>query len=159
MGDDRERPRLSWREIDQRRSSGHRRDEREPRGPAAEARTVEATAQYLKEIDKIFSNEKGGAEGEALARAVRDAHGTAEVDDACRAYRDAIGMPDDPSLLGVFLDANDTSLVVAALEHMLAGHEAGRVEITSGLKAQLRVLAQSFDDHVAGAAEDLLAGR
>jgi hypothetical protein len=161
MADDGDRPRLSWREIDQRRDSAApkpRPGERRPQGQAAEARAAEATKEYLKEIDKMFVEGKGGAEGEALTRAVRDAHGTPELGEACQAYRDKLGLPSDAALLSIFLDANEAELVVASLEHMLELQSAGSLEATSGLKAQLRILAQSFDDSIAGAAEDLLDG-
>jgi hypothetical protein len=157
MADD-DRPRLSWKEIDQRRDgAGPRgaRGEQKPRGRAAEARAEEATKQYLKEVDKIFTAAPGGAEGEVLAKAVQDAHGSPQLVEACLAYRDSLGMPTDSSLLTVFLDADDSQLVVATLDHMLELQKAGSLEATSGLKAQLRVLVQSFDDHIAGAAEDL----
>ena len=59
-GDDRdrdERPRRSWREIDQMRdgSRGRSGDERRPRGAAAEARAKAATQQYLKHADELFA--------------------------------------------------------------------------------------------------------
>jgi hypothetical protein len=161
MTGDSDRPRLSWREIDQRRDSAGPRPrpgERRARGQAAEARAVEATKEYLKEIDKMFVEGKGGAEGEALAKAVRDAHGTPELGEACQAYCEKLGLPTEVALLSIFLDANESELVIATLEHMLDLQRATSLEATQGLKAQLRTLAQSFDDSIAGAAEDLLDG-
>jgi hypothetical protein len=156
MADD-DRPRLSWKEIDQRRDgSGPRnRGEGRPRGLAEQARAEEATKEYLKEADKMFSSAQGGAAGEVLAKAVSDAHGTPELVAACAAYRESLGLPNDTSLLSVFLDADDLELVADTLDHMIALVQAGSLEVTSGLKAQLRVLVQSFDDNIAGAAEDL----
>ena len=68
-GGDDERPRRSWREIDRMRDgSGHRPDERKPRGKAAEARSRQAAQTYLKQIDGLFAQDGGGAESERLAR-------------------------------------------------------------------------------------------
>lgn len=154
---DGDRPKLSWRERDamRGRSSHARRDE--PRGSIQDPRSRSATQQYLKQIDGLFSSAPGGAEGERLAKAIRDAHGTPGLADACRAYRDAIGLPGDAGLLALFLDAREPELVVAALEALAAAREAGRLQATSGLRTQLRLLAQDPDDAVAEGAEDLLA--
>jgi len=157
VGDDRDRyDRPSWSEIDKRRDGSRSRGEPRPRGAAAEARSRAASEQYVKEIDKLFSKEPGGAEAEGLARAVRDAHGTAGLAAACGAYVERLGTPRDVSLLSIFLDSDDAAIMVPALERLLELREAGALEAKSGLVTQLRVLAQSFDDDVAGIAEDLL---
>lgn len=151
-----EREKLSFSERDRRRRE--RRDGHEPRPQGEKARQREAagTRQYLKQIDGLFGSAPGKAEAERLARAMRDAHGTPKLAEACRAYRDALGMPDAARELALFLDSGDAELVVAALERLRAGHESGELELTSGLRSQLRMLAQDPDDAVAEAAEDLL---
>lgn len=156
-GDDGDRPRRSWSEIDKLRDKPRaRQEERRPRGAHAEARAKQAAKEYLKEVDRrVFSGREGGAD-RALADAVREAHGTSGLADACRAYRDAAGMPEDPALLSLFLDAGDAGIVVGALETLLALQERGGLEAGSGLRTQLRLLSQGFDDEVAEAAETLL---
>jgi hypothetical protein len=156
--DDRsERPRRSWREIDQLRDGArHHRDERRPRGAAAEARARSATAQYLKQAGQIFSGGRGGAEGERLAAAVRAAQGAPALAEACAAYRDALGLPDDPALLGRFLESGDAALVVGALGALRAARQRGAV-LGAGLRSQARMLADDRDDEIAEAAEALLA--
>jgi hypothetical protein len=155
-GDRPERERPSWREIDQRRDRARRPREAEPRGPAERARSRAATRQALKEAGALFSSAPGGAAGERLARAVREARGTPELAAACRAYRGALGLPRDASLLSLFLDSGDSELVVAAIEALGAGAPAGGPELTAGQRSQLRILAQGRDDAVAEAAEALL---
>jgi hypothetical protein len=154
-----DRPRLSWSEIDKLRDGSSRRDrsERRPRGAAAEARSREASQAYLKEADRLFHTGQGGARGEALARAVRDAHGSDGLTEACHAYRDALGLPGDPALLSLFLDAGDPALVAESIRALARGHESGAMEITRGVRSQLRMLEQSADDDVAYEAEELLA--
>jgi hypothetical protein len=156
-GDDRdERPRRSWREIDQARDgTRHGQPDPRPRGAAAEARSRQATRQYLKEADRLFAGGHGGARGEAFAQALRDAHGTPALADTCDAYRDALGYPSDPALASIFLDSARHDLVLGALEALLADPPEA---LPAGLRSQLRGLAEDADDAVAGAAEDLLQG-
>jgi hypothetical protein len=159
MGRD-DRGKLSFSELDKlrrERGRGGGRGEQRPRGPGAEARSREATAAYLKEVDKLFSDAPGGAAGAALAKAVRDAHGTPELAAACRAYRDALGVPEDGALLSLFLDADDDEVVVAAVKALAVGQQAGTLEVSRSVKSRLRVLAQSGGDDVAFEAEELLA--
>ena len=96
------------------------------------------------------------AEGARFEKELRDAHGTPELVPACRAYRDQVGTPHDPALLSLFLDTQDAPLVIAALERLLEQKNAGSLEIGSGLRSQLRVLAEDRDDAIAGISEELL---
>ena len=68
---------------------------------------------------------KGGAEGERLAREMREARGTPDLAGACRAYRDAVGLPEDPAQLSLFLDSGDPELVLAALGALRAAQAGG----------------------------------
>lgn len=162
-GDDErdERPRLSWSELDKRRDKPRSHTaERRPRGAVAEARARSATKSYLKKLDEqLFAKGgRGGAEAGRLAAAVRDAHGTPRLDDACRAYLAELGAPPaEPALLGAFLDAEDRAVRVAALEALAAGLAAGRLALGGGLRSQLRMLADGPDDELAERAEALLA--
>lgn len=157
--DDDERPRLSWSEIDKRRDRGGRRDDRErrPRGAAAEARSREATRSYLAKLDAaLFA--KGPAGGEPHARAVRNAHGTPGLADACAAYLAALGPPREAALAALFLDAPHRELVLAGLAGLAALRDAGGLALGRSLRGQLRLHAEGSDDEVAQAAEDLLRG-
>jgi hypothetical protein len=158
-GDDDERPRLSWSEIDKRRDRGGRRDDRErrPRGPAAEARSRAATRAYLGKLDAALFG-KAGAGGEPLARAVRDAHGTPGLADACAAYLAAFGPPRDAALASLFLDAPRRELVLAGLAGLATLRGAGRLALGRSLRGQLSLYAEGGDDEVAALAEELLRG-
>lgn len=156
-----DRPRKSWREIDAGRdragSRGARPEERRPTTAAARERAAAATRTYLRDVEgTLFSRAKAGGEGASLARALRDALGTPELDAACRAYRDALGVPEDPALLALFLDARDPGIVVEALRSAAARIVAGAFPRTRGLESRLRMLAGSPDDAVAEAAETIL---
>ena len=152
-----DRDKKSFSELDRRRREGRSRpEERRPASPAQQARLEAAKKQYLKQIDGLFAKGKGGAEGERLAAAVREARGTPGLAAACRAYRDAVGVPSDAALIACFLDADDAELALAALEALRAAREQGSLSLGSGLRTQLRMLAESPDDAVASAAEELL---
>ena len=88
---------------------------------------------------------------------MREARGTPGFAAACRAYRDALGLPEDPAQLSLFLDSGDPELVLAALAALRAARAGGTLQPTSGLRTQLRLLAQDANDAVAEAAEELLA--
>ena len=145
----------SFSELDRERREGRSSGGR-PRGPGSEARTKAATDQYLKSIDSMFSGAQGSEEGERLGNAIRDAQGTPGLADACRAFRDAVGMPEDPTLLSAFLDTGDAELVLAGLEALVAGRASGRLEISRGLRSQLRILVDGPDANAADLAEELL---
>jgi hypothetical protein len=157
--DDGERPKLSWSEIDKRRDKPRTRADREtrPRGAAAEARSRSATQQYLKQKGgALFTKHGAGGRGEALARDVRDSHGTAGFAEACRAYLRELGPPRDGSLCSRFLDARDPDLVLAGLAGLERLRAEGALPAGAGLRAQLRMLADDANDEVASAAEALL---
>lgn len=132
-----------------------------PRGHR-ESRAVEAerSRQALEQADALFSGEKGGDEGKALADAVRAAHGTPGLAEACQAYMAALGAPSSTELASIFLDAGDKAISVAVLDALLKAKdlasEKGEWTLTGGLKRQLRILAEDFDDDLASRAEDLI---
>lgn len=151
-----DRDKKSFSERDRERRERRGGGERRPAGAKQQARLAAATQQYLKQIDSLFAKGTGGAEGERLAQAVRDARGTPGLAAACRAYREAVGAPSDPSLVSCFLDAGEPELVLVGLAAARAAKAAGTLQATAGLRTQLRMLAQESDDAVASEAEELL---
>ena len=151
-----DREKKSFSELDRQRRERRSPEERRPAGPAQRARVESAKKQYLKEIDGMFAKGRGGAEGDRLARAVRDARGTPGLAAACRAYRDAVGAPSEAALVACFLEAGEADVVLQGLEALRAQRAAGSFQTTPGLRTQLRMLAQDSDDEVASAAEELL---
>jgi hypothetical protein len=152
-----DREKLSYAERDrlrrERRSSG----DAPPRSPAARARVEAANKLYLKEIDHLFAPAgEGGAEGRRLAEVMRDAHGSPGLADACRAYRAAVGVPSERPLLALFLDSGVVELVIDALAGLRTLSDAGSLEVSAGLKSQLRMLVDDADADVAEGAEELL---
>ena len=126
------------------------------RSGGARAEQAQKTQQALEAADALFGHQKGGQEGEERAAAVRSTHGTAELPPACRAYFEAFGAPVDPELASIFLDAGEKDLSVAVLDALLHQKERGQLQLGGGLKRQVRLLAEDFDDDLASRAEDLL---
>ncbi len=73
--DHEDKPRRSWREIDQRRDGSRTRSD-EPRGFAAREEQARAKETTLSTADALFSMNKGGAEGARLAAEMHAAHGS-----------------------------------------------------------------------------------
>jgi hypothetical protein len=151
-----DREKKSFSELDRLRRERRGGRAGEPGGAGAKLRSAAATKQYLKQVDSLFGGGRKG-EREAVAGAVHDARGTPGLAAACRAYLEAAGPPAEPRLLGCFLEAGERDVVLAGLEALRAAREAGALEPTPGLRAQLRMLAQESDDEIAGTAEELLA--
>jgi hypothetical protein len=155
-GDRDEREKRSWREIDRMRDGSRSQSDRTPRGAAEQARADATSKQYRRQLDRMFSTARGGAEGAQLAKAMRDALGTPGLADACRAFREAVGEPEEASHISLFLDSGDPELVLAGLEALRSECEDGSLQVTPGFRTQLRMLAQDSNDEVAEAAEGLL---
>ena len=119
------------------------------------ARVEAATKQYVKGLDELFSK-PGDSKSGKLSAAVRAAHGSPRLAEACRAHVDAVGYPADATLLGMFLDAGDAQVVAGALEALAAGIDAESIKLTAGLRSQIRMLAEDSDDGVATRAEELV---
>ena len=159
MGDDRdrgERERLSWSEIDKLRDRARSPRADRPQGRQARQRAERERRETLRAANALFAGNKGGAEGAALAKAVRDAHGTPVLGQACRDYVAALGVPAGTDLLSMFLDSGQPDLIVLALEALYERKRTGKLELSGGLRSQLRMLAQEPDDDIAGLSEDLL---
>lgn len=146
---------LSYSERDRMRREGSGSGGRRP-SRREEAEQAKRSHEVLIVADALFTDEKGGQEGKGLADAVRAAHGTPDLASACRAYAEAVGPPTTAELASIFLDAGEKDLGVLALDELLRKKDAGDLELTGGLKRQIRILSEDFDDDLASRAEDLL---
>jgi hypothetical protein len=149
-GDDQK---LTYSERDRMRREGGGR----PKSGRARAQEEERSQEALKVADSLFTEATGGGqEGKALAAAVNEAHGTPELPGACRAYFAALGPPSSLTLASIFLDAGEKEMSVAVLDELLRQKDAGALDLDGGLKRQVRLLSEDFDDDLASRAEDLL---
>lgn len=146
---------LSYSERDRMRRDGGRRER--PQSGRERAAEEKRSKLALAAAEELFTDEKGGQAGKALAQAVRDAHGTRELAGACHAYLEKVGPPASIELASIFLDAGDKTISVPTLDELLRQKSQGKLELEGGLKRQIRLLAEDFDDDLASRAEDLLA--
>ena len=146
---------LSYSERDRLRRDGGKRE----RPMSGRDREVEEKRSRLAlaAAEELFTDEKGGQAGKTLANAVREAHGTKELPSACRAYLEKVGPPGSGELASIFLDAGEKAISLPVLDELLRQKSQGKLEIEGGLKRQIRLLAEDFDDELASRAEDLLA--
>jgi hypothetical protein len=143
---------LTYSERDKMRREGGGR----PQGGQARAADEDRSRDALKVADSLFVHDGVGDEGKALAAAVRGAHGKPELPAACRAYVEELGVPHSLELSSIFLDAGEKDLSVAVLDELLEQKASGSFEPGGGLKRQLRILSEDFDDDLASRAEDLI---
>jgi hypothetical protein len=127
-----------------------------PKSGRARALDEKRSREALQAADSLFTDDRGGQEGKALAAAVRAAHGTSGLAAACRAYFDALGTPTNLELASIFLDAGDKALSVAVLDELLRQKGADGLALEGGLKRQVRILSEDFDDDLASRAEEIL---
>ncbi len=152
-----DREKKSFSELDRARREKRSGGESADRSPASQARSRDATRQYLKQIDSLFDGGKR-REVEGLARAMLDARGSPGLAAACRAYLEGAGLPTEARLVSCLLDAGERDLVLAGLD-ALRPPDGPVLELTPGLRSQLRMLAQDSDDEIAETAEELLETR
>ena len=136
MGDD--RPKRSWREIDQAKEKARpRRDDRERARESASRSS--SYSRYKSQLDQLFK--PGGAqlpdhirsqlgpesESSQQRRALADALKASPSDETLAAYLDAgQALPDDARVLMSLLGGKDESLMRPVLEKLLDVVESGR---------------------------------
>ncbi len=154
-GDDRK---LSYSERDRmrREGGGAGRSGGRPPSRREQVEGEKRSREALAVADSLFTDEKGGQVGKALADAVRAAHGTSSLAGECRSYLEEIGPPSDQELVSIFLDAGDKALTICALDSLLRLKGEGSDELEGGLKRQVRILSEDFDDDLASRAEEIL---
>ncbi len=150
MADDERKLTYSERDKLRRDGGGHRQDGHQMRQDKERSRAA------LKAADSLFAEDGRGAEAKALVAAVQAAHGSADLPAACHSYVEQLGPPATPELVSIFLDSRESALTVMALDELLRWKEEGRLELQGGLKRQIRILAEDFDDELASRAEELL---
>jgi len=149
---------LSYSERDRLRREGKGGGKRErPLSGHDRALEEKRSRLALAAAEDLFTDEKGGQTGKALANAVREAHGTKGLAAACLAYLEKVGPPASDELASIFLDAGEKAVRLPVLDELLRRKSQGELELEGGLKRQVRLLAEDFDDDLASRAEDLLA--
>jgi hypothetical protein len=177
MAGDDEKPKKSWREIDQAKDkSSHRREG--GGGGGGSGRGIERTQAYRSyktQLNKLFDGgvlpdalkdkleEKGigtdAKQKKALTRDLVAATTPEAIKAALEAYRAATqGFPDDEEALGKLLELEDVAVVLETLSTLDRLHGAGGLKRASSLKARIKTAQMTVDSaKVTEAARALLA--
>ena len=150
MGDDDRK--LSFSERDRLNREGGGRSQ----SGQARAEDERKSRDALSAADALFAGDKGREEEKGLTDAVRAAHGSADLPVACQAYLASLGPPSTHELASIFLDAGVKELSVMVLDGLLRQKAADGEVLDGGLKRQVRILSEDFDDDLASRAEELL---
>ena len=161
--DDRERPKKSWREIDQMRDgSAHRKEERPQGGPARRTETSQAYRAYKSQLNKLFDGggalpdamkkqleEKGVAQDASRKKIMTDAviHGTTPeaVIEALEAFKAEYTFPENEEALSRLLDLTDESVLLETIRTIARLKTAGRLKRGNALKARLKTVEMTVD--------------
>ena len=165
MGKDYEKPKRSWREIDQRKDqSAHRRDDRPALNPMKQARSNNASKLYRSQLDNFFDgqgnapkelkdkfaaldNSEEGVQRKEAAQKIVDAKSSSAKTSAVKAYLEKWELPPDYGILAEVLACSDDGLQEMALDEIEKLFDANRApKRTSVLEQRLKSLISLSDD-------------
>jgi hypothetical protein len=176
-GNDDDKPKRSWREIDAMRDkSGHRKEGGGGSGGGSRQKLERSQAyrSYKTQLNKLFDGgglpdalkakleDKGiGTDAKRrreLAQAVVAASGPTAIRAALAEYRAAFGAPDEEDVLARLLELEDDAVVLETLATIDRLHGEGTLKRGSSLKARVKTVQMTLDSpRVVDAARALLA--
>ena len=145
-GDEDEREKLSWREIDRRKDRSRYAPKEEPKERERFPRAEWMRKQYRKEADKLFLGKKGTKKHQKAHADIDRYYGTDQFEGAVKTYLDQYGLPDDWRTLSLLLDYSDPEKVQEALTAMRSLYETRTLLEKQGFKAKLDILAMTASD-------------
>ncbi len=142
-GDDDDREKLSWREIDKMRDHS-RHVSGEPKSFRDRSlRSEWAKKQHLKEAEKFFLGKKGTDEYKKTYTALHAKYGTPGFEEVAKKFIREFGPPDDWGTLILLLDAKDAALAKEALAPLKELYGKRSPIEQKGLKGKLRILVMT----------------
>ena len=145
-GDEDEREKISWREIDRRKDRSPYAPKEGPKEKERSHRSEWVMKKYRKEADKLFMGKKGTKKHQKALNDIDRFHGTDQFEAAVKAYLDQYGLPEDWSTLSLVLDYSDPEAVSGAIKAMKPLHELRSLMERQGFKAKLDILAMTTRD-------------
>lgn len=165
MGNENDKSKRSWREIDQRKDqSAHRKEERSSANPFAQARSNNASKLYRSQLDNFFNGEgkapdavvekfaelddsKEGLQRKAAAKEIADAKSSVAKTRAVEAYLKQWKLPPDYAVLSEVLACSDEDLQELALDEISKMFDANRApKRKSILEQRLKSIVSLGDD-------------
>ena len=170
-----DRPKKSWREIDQSREKGSARRE-SGGGSNPRLERSQAYRSYKTQLNKLFDG--GGIMPEALgdklggsgvatdAKARKEAAAAIAAATSPKVMRAALqafvavhGFPEDEEVLAKVLDMGEESAILKAIETLAALQADGRLKRAASLKARLKTAQMTQDDPDIRSAAAALLGK
>ncbi len=160
---DNDRPKKSWREIDQSKDKNRTRSESSgPGGTGSRGQRSAAYSNYKTQLNKLFDGgglpqlvaDRLGAQNVAApaqtrksaAAAICEAKAPKAVRAALEAYEAAHGFPEDEEVLAKLLDMSDEILVLQALQVVEKLVDAKSLKRGASLKARIKTAQLTLDD-------------
>lgn len=170
---DDDRPKKSWREIDQSREKGAG-SRSGTQGPSPRHERSQAYRSYKTQLNKLFDG--GGVLPEALQTKLGDSGVASDAKArkealaalaaaatpkalraALQAFEAAHGFPEDEEVLAKIIDLGGEAMVLKAIETLAALQREGRLKRAASLKARLKTAHMTHDDpDLRSAAAELL---
>ena len=170
-----DRPKKSWREIDQSREKGSS-SRSGASGPSPRHEKSQAYRSYKTQLNKLFDG--GGIVPEALqdklggsgvasdAKARKDGLASMAAATTPKALRSALqtfeaahGFPEDEEVLAKVIDLGGEAAILKAIETLANLHGEGRLKRAASLKARLKTAQMTQDDPDIRSAAAALLGK
>ncbi len=145
-GDEDEREKPSWREIDRRRDRSPHAPKEAPQDRPRSRRSEWVMKKYRKEADKLFMGRKGTKKHQKALSDIERYNGTDQFEGVVKVYLDQYGLPDDWTTLSLLLDYSDPQTVLQALQAMKGLYEGRTPAEKRGFKAKVDILAMTAGD-------------
>jgi hypothetical protein len=142
-GDEDEREKISWREIDRRKDRSPYAPKESPKEKERSRRSEWVMKKYRKEADKLFMGKKGTKKHQKTLSDIDRFHGTDQFEAAVKSYLDQYGLPEDWSTLSMVLDCSNPEVVSAAIQAMKPFYASRSLTEQQGFRAKLDILAMT----------------
>jgi hypothetical protein len=145
--EDRQRERLSWREIDQRKDrSSHISREPKPSRGGGKGKDEWLRKMALKEANKHFRGKQGTQDHEKAVSVLHEHFGTRKFQVLAKQYLKEFGLPEQWGSQFLFLDYEDPVVVIELLETMASSYPIRSLREQQAFLSKLRTLKTLADD-------------
>lgn len=163
MGDNDDKPRRSWRDVDKRRAqSSHHGDQERTSSHEQRLQRSGAYRAYKRQLDNLFTGgvvpdalkeklaDSGvvghGAERKEMRDALLGARTPKKIREALSRYRETCGFPADEEVLAKLLDLEDEGIVLETLQTLERIHTEQGLTRANSLKARIKTVQMMVDD-------------
>ena len=145
-GDDEERERPSWSEIDKRKDRSKHVSQDKPVFSKKSPKSEWLSKQYRKQAEALFSGKKENKPLQAARSSIHKYHGTDKFNSTVKKYIGEYGLPADFSTLFLLLDYRDKEVVKEVLNLLKAKAPEQSLNIQEGFKSKVRIMAMTADN-------------